>query len=174
MRADPFARPDELLRRVYAYVAYLVQDGAEAEDITSETFERALRYRESYDPRRGEPAAWLLGIARRCVYDASRRPRHLAADEERGDVTADHADAAVSRVELRAALSALGGADRELLALRYGADLTTREMAQVLDMQRNAVDVALSRARARLRGLLDAPQSSEQPASPAEPAPNRL
>ena len=55
MRRDPLANPERLIRSVYAYVAYRVGPGPDAEDITSETFERALRYRDSYDPSRGEP-----------------------------------------------------------------------------------------------------------------------
>src|SRR5581483_10179562 len=78
---DPFANPEPLLRRVFAYVAYRVGNRSEAEDITSETFERALRYRDRYDERRGEPIAWLLGIARNCVYDAQLRPRAEALVE---------------------------------------------------------------------------------------------
>ena len=60
---DPLANPEALIRRVYAYVAYRLGDGPDAEDVTSEVFERALRYRESYDRSKGEPIAWLLGIA---------------------------------------------------------------------------------------------------------------
>ena len=74
MARDPLADPAPLIRRVYAYVAYRMGDGPEAEDVTSETFERALRYRDSYDHRRGEPVAWLIGIARRCVDEARVRP----------------------------------------------------------------------------------------------------
>ncbi len=70
---DPLADPAPLVRRVYAYVAYRLGDGPDAEDVTSEVFERALRYRESYDSRKGDPAAWLIGIARRCVADAALR-----------------------------------------------------------------------------------------------------
>jgi DNA-directed RNA polymerase specialized sigma24 family protein len=55
---DPLANPEPLIRRVYAYVAYRIGDGADAEDVTSDVFERALRYRESYDQSKGEPAAW--------------------------------------------------------------------------------------------------------------------
>ena len=62
---DPFADPEPLIRRVYAYVAYRIGDGPDAEDVTSQTFERALRYRDSYDSSRGNAAAWLIGIARR-------------------------------------------------------------------------------------------------------------
>src|SRR5436190_10659903 len=72
---DPLANPAAAIRRVYSYVAYRIGDGPEAEDVTSEVFERALRYRASYDESRGRPLPWLLGIARRCVDEAlSRRP----------------------------------------------------------------------------------------------------
>ena len=66
-RSDPLANPEQLIRRVYAYVAYRIGDGPDAEDVTSETVERALRYRRSYDSSKGKPIAWVLGIARRCI-----------------------------------------------------------------------------------------------------------
>src|SRR6266511_3840403 len=66
---DPLANPERLIRRVYAYAAYRLGDGPDAEDATSEAFERALRYRESFDPRKDEPVSWLIGIARRVVAD---------------------------------------------------------------------------------------------------------
>src|SRR5262245_18559731 len=72
---DPLAQPEPLIRRVYAYAAYRLGDGPDAEDVVGETFERALRYRDGYDPRKGQPIAWLLGIARRCVDDAYGRKR---------------------------------------------------------------------------------------------------
>jgi len=151
---DPFADPEPLLRRVYAYVAYRVADRTEAEDITSETFERALRYRDRYDDRKGEPIAWLLGIARNCVYDAQLRPRTAAPREP--EPTHEGVDAeVVDRVSLEQAMARLTIDDRELLALRYGADLTVRDMARLLDRRTNSVEVALSRARGRLATALD-------------------
>ena len=60
--SDPLDNPEPLVRRVYAYAAYRLGDGPDAEDVTSETFERALRYRQTFDPNRGTPAAWLVGI----------------------------------------------------------------------------------------------------------------
>jgi RNA polymerase sigma-70 factor, ECF subfamily len=151
---DPLANPEPLLRRIYAYVAYRVDDPSEAEDITSETFERALRYRDGYDPRKGDPIAWLLGIARNCIYDALPRPRPQApVDSAAGEV--DVETDVVTKVMLEDALAALSTSDRELLALRYGADLRPREIARLLDRRTNAVDVALSRARARLAAALE-------------------
>jgi RNA polymerase sigma-70 factor, ECF subfamily len=157
---DPFQNAEELLRRVYAYVAYRVGNQSEAEDITSETFERALRYRDGFDERKGEPVAWLLGIARNCVYDALLRPREQTADEVQSaqpDVEAE----VVGKLTLMEALATLSPSDRELLALRYGADLSPREIGRLLDHTRNAVDVALSRARTRLAAALQ--HAEEQP-----------
>jgi RNA polymerase sigma factor (sigma-70 family) len=152
---DPFAQPELLIRRVYAYAAYRLGDGPDAEDVTSETFERALRYRDSYDPARGGPAAWMIGIARRVIDDPRRYAEVPVAAPE---VVADGPEAvSPERLDLHAAVAQLSEGDRELVALRYGADLSTRQIAQVLGMKTNAVDVALHRARTRLRESLDAP-----------------
>jgi DNA-directed RNA polymerase specialized sigma24 family protein len=45
---DPLRDPEQLIPRVYAFVAYRLGDGPDAEDVTSETFARALRYQDSY------------------------------------------------------------------------------------------------------------------------------
>ena len=153
-RGDPLAHPEQLLRRVYAYVSYRVGDRTDAEDITSETFERALRYRSSFDARKGDPVAWLLGIARNCVYDSMLRPRTVTLEQEDlGDTGFE--EQVVGRLSLRQALATLADRDRELLALRYGADLTPRKIGELLELRPNAVEVALSRARARLGAALE-------------------
>ncbi len=156
LRHDPLAHPEPLIRRVYSYVAYRIGDGPDAEDITSETFERAIRYRKSYDPRKGEPLAWLIGIARRCI--EGRPPSlELAAElPEQADTRALEDDT-VRRLALSSAVGRLEDRDRELIALRYGADLTARQIAEVLGLKTNAVEVALHRALGRLRTSLEGP-----------------
>jgi RNA polymerase sigma-70 factor, ECF subfamily len=69
----------------------------------------------------------------------------------------------VARLALRALLATLSERDQELLALRYGADLRAREIAQLLDMETNAVEVALHRARGRLRTAMDADGENARP-----------
>src|ERR1700694_706074 len=130
-RRDPLANPEPLIRRIYQYVSYRVGDGAEAEDITSEVFERALRYRDSYDPARGDPAAWLIGIAQRCIAGATRP---LVVDPDRAETLAPgRMDEEVQqRLALKAALAVLTDRDRELLALRYVGAVLARELADVL------------------------------------------
>lgn len=153
MSRDPLRDPAPLIRRVYAYVAYRIGDGPEAEDVTSATFERALRYRNTYDPRRGEPIAWLLGIARRCIGDSYAESVPVPGDDQ-PEVAEDFAPAAEGRIVLAKAVSTLDQRDRELVALRYGADLSARQIAEIMDMKVNAVEVALHRALGRLRTQL--------------------
>src|SRR5512144_1023163 len=58
---------------LYAYVASLLRDAAAAEEVTAAAFERAYRKRHRFDPERGEPRAWLFGIARNAALDELRR-----------------------------------------------------------------------------------------------------
>lgn len=146
--SDPLADPEPLVRRVYGYVAYRIGPGPDSEDVTSECFERAVRYRSSYDPSLGAPASWLIGIARRCVDDWLGRRVDGAAP---GSVE----DTVVGRLTLEQALARLGDRDRELVALRYGADLSARRIAELTGTTVNGAEVALHRALARLRAELE-------------------
>jgi RNA polymerase sigma factor (sigma-70 family) len=151
---DPLANPEPLVRRVYAYVAYRIGDGPDAEDVTGETFERAVRYRSSYDPARASPATWLVGIARRVLADrAGTSPIVLTGEPPDQQAAGSEADQAVTRLDLREAMAQLSERDRDLLALRYGGDLRAREIAESMGAETHAVEVALSRALARLRRI---------------------
>jgi RNA polymerase sigma-70 factor, ECF subfamily len=155
-RRDPLADPELLLRRVYAYVAYRIGPGPDAEDVTSETYARALRARDAYDPARGTPVAWLIGIARRCLAEALAARPLLSA--ERLDVAdaGDLEERSVRRLTLAAAVASLDEREQELIALRYGADLSARRIGEILGLRTNAVEVALHRALLRLRDRLEA------------------
>jgi RNA polymerase sigma-70 factor, ECF subfamily len=169
-RRDPLADPEPLIRSVYAYVAYRIGDGPDAEDVTSATIERALRYRDRFDDRKGDAAAWLIGIARRQISEHfGAQPLPVAEVPEQvapGKLDVD----AASRLDLRQAVTALGDRDRELIALRYGADLTARQIGELTGLQTNAVEVALHRALQTLRSLLDQPPSTP----PRDPSPHGL
>jgi RNA polymerase sigma factor (sigma-70 family) len=154
---DPLANPDALIGRVYAYVAYRLGDGPDAEDVTSEVFERALRYRESYDRSKGEPVAWLLGIARRCASAALSARTADQSVPEIVEATDDRSieEDSVRRLTIAAATGKLSDRDQELIALRFGADLTAAQIARILDVRTNAVEVALHRVLERLRSILE-------------------
>lgn len=152
---DPLANPKPLIRRVYSYVAYWIGEAQGAEDVTSTIFERAVQCRSCFDGTRDDPSAWLFRIARSAV--AERVGQAVSAPvpkENRGDVGGVLEAKASDRLTLEDALAALTHADRDLVSLRYGAGLTTREIAAVLDVERNAAEVALGRACGRLRRIL--------------------
>jgi RNA polymerase sigma factor (sigma-70 family) len=168
-RRDPLANAPELIRRIYSYVAYRVGDGPDAEDITSDVFERALRYRKSYDPSRGEPLAWLIGIARRCIDDAFMKPHAEAGEQPDASSPEDLEADALQRLAVAEAVRGLDERSRELVALRYGADLSARQIGEILGLKTNAVEVALHRTLGRLRPELEGERRRADPPGSAAP-----
>jgi RNA polymerase sigma factor (sigma-70 family) len=176
MSRDPLARPDDLIRRIYSYVAYRIGPGSDAEDVTSETMLRAVRYRSSYDPKRGKPLSWLIGIARTCIveHQSTRPPTTDEAHDHAS--TEDLAHEVTERLTVVDAVARLEPKDRELVALRYGADLSTRQIAELLESTPNAVDVALHRCRVRLKVELEdtsAPSARQRVVPRAQVEPGR-
>lgn len=139
---------------VYAYVASLVGDSATAEDVTAIAFERAYRKRRSFDPARGTPRQWLFTIARNASLDELRRRKrsatlmpdpaeHVAAPEAGDDP--DRSDV------VRAAIAALAPRDRDLIALKFYAGLSTAEIATTLGISETNAGTRLHRAVSALR-----------------------
>ena len=145
---------------VYAYVAGLLRDGPAAEEVTAAAFERAYRKRHRFDPRRGEPRAWLFGIARNAALDELRRrgrQAELAAEPADLDGAAVEAGAEQSeqRLALRAALARLEPRERVLIALKFFAGLGNAEIAAVLSISESNAGTRLHRAVTKLREALD-------------------
>ena len=153
-RRDPLERVEELVPRVYAYVAYRIGDGPDAEDVTSDCFERALRYRDRYDARRGEPLSWLIGIARRLVADHGSVARVEDLELAWEAAADDFSETAIRRLSVQAAVAQLSGREQELIGLRYGADLTARQIGAEVGMSTHAVEVAIGRVEDKLRSAL--------------------
>jgi RNA polymerase sigma-70 factor, ECF subfamily len=142
--------------RVYAYVASLVRDRAAAEDVTAQAFERAYRKRRSYRAGRGTMEAWLFGIARNAALDELRRRKRragLESDHEDSGAPSphDHAELALRRETVRAALASLDGRERDLIALKFAGGLSNAEIGRVLGMSESAVGTRLHRTITKLR-----------------------
>jgi RNA polymerase sigma-70 factor (ECF subfamily) len=145
---------------VYAYVASLVRNQAAAEEVTATAFERAYRKRSRFDPRRGEPRAWLFGIARNAALDELRhRGRQAELAAEPADlVTApahESAEASERRLALTAALATLEPRERELIALKFFAGLANAEIATVVGVSESNAGTRLHRAVTKLREACD-------------------
>jgi RNA polymerase sigma-70 factor (ECF subfamily) len=159
---DAFADSYRLhVARVYAYVVARVGSREEAEDITSETFERALRSSRNV-PARGSVDRWLLGIARRTAADhfRRRRPAEALGDQHARsliDPAAGPEEVSVRREEVRAArvvLASLSDEQRDVLALRLIGELTYPDIAVVVGRSEAAVKKTAYRALMKIREQL--------------------
>lgn len=145
---------------LYAYVIGLLRDRDAAEEVTAQAFERAYRRRHQLDQQRGDARAWLFGIARNAALDELRRLRRHAVPLAASDLAEFAGEDAASRTDvdasiaLRAAISELPTRDRELVALKYWAGLTNREIAAVTGQGESNVGTRLSRIITGLRGAL--------------------
>lgn len=149
---------EQHVRQIYGFFAYRVGSRETAEDLTQLTFERALRAWGRYDARRASQTTWLHAIARNLLIDHHRADRSqsqqpLEGEAERIGVEA-RPDLGLDPA-LERALQQLSGRDREILALRFGADLSGQEIADVTGLSLANIQQILSRSLRRLRVGLD-------------------
>ena len=156
---EAFARIYDLtVSRVYGLVLRVVLDAAQAEEVTQETYLDAWRQAERYEPGRGGVLAWLLAIAHRRAVDrvrsvgaATRRDVRYAVEDRPSDSTAEQAERAVERQEVRRALDKLTPAQREAIALAYFGGHTHTEVARILDLPVGTAKTRIRDGLARLR-----------------------
>jgi RNA polymerase sigma-70 factor (ECF subfamily) len=140
---------------VHGYLVYLTGDQTLAEDLTVETFERALRRWKRFDPRRGAARTWLCQLARSVALDHFRAESRRLRREDRYAVRELREVAAPSfgeglSPELERALAELSRAEREVVALRVVLELDGETAARVLGISQSACSTRLSRALQRL------------------------
>ena len=153
---------ESALPRVYGFVYGRVGgDAAAAEDITQQAFVAAVRSRKAFDGR-SEPVVWICSIARNALVDVHRRQarearRHLALVVREIVVDGDARtwERADDRDDLLRALRGLTPDQRTAIFLRYVDDLPVRDVARTIGRSESATESLLSRARDRLRALLD-------------------
>ena len=140
---------------VHAFLVYLTGDRVVAEDLTAETFTRALERWHRYDPRRGGPRTWLCQLARSTALD------HFRSEERRRRREGNYAVAELRESTepvfgeglspaLERALAQLSAAEREVVALRVVLELDGEGAARVLGISTTACSTRLSRALTKL------------------------
>ena len=158
MRGDGL---EEIYRRfsgeVYLYALVLCKNPVVAEDLTSETFFRALL---SLDADSAGLRYWLLRVCKNLFIDwyrKNRRRETLFTEEMRfgGDHPLDAVLKEESRKELYRALLKLSETDREMLVLYYFLNCNISQIASQLGRTAGAVKTGLSRARVRLKKQLE-------------------
>lgn len=166
------ATPEELGRwyeayrgRIYHYARWRLPGREAAEDVVALVFETALRRLHTYAPQRSAPQTWLFQIARSAVTEylrglKRRRQLHISIDHIHDLVS--HLPSPEERLlyeervrKLLNAVADLKPADREVLELRYGGELTQRELAEGLGITESAAAVRVHRALRRLHDRLN-------------------
>jgi RNA polymerase sigma-70 factor (ECF subfamily) len=153
---------DRYVTMVHRYVHHRVGDRSLAEDVTSETFVRALRRIDSLSFQGRDVGAWLVTIARNIIRDHVKSSRYrlevVTADMRDADrATEGPEDAVVARLaseQLLACIRQLGSEQQECIALRFLQGLSVAETAAVMGKKDGAVKALQHRAVRRLAAML--------------------
>jgi RNA polymerase sigma-70 factor, ECF subfamily len=146
----------ERMPKIYNFFRYRLGDDALAEDLTATTFEKAWRFRERYRSDLGAFSTWLFTIARNVAHDHFRRyQKAVELDENHATSGQRPVEDAIQRegefARLSCLLAQLTIREREIIALKYGAELTNRSIADVLGLSESNVGTIVHRVVQRLR-----------------------
>jgi RNA polymerase sigma-70 factor (ECF subfamily) len=140
---------------LYAFLLYRTGNHHVAEELVGDTLERAYRARARFDRRRASEKTWLIAIALNRWRDVMRREGSERATLERLGSGAPQQSEGMDGVEQRRALldgiARLPEAEREVVALSYGADLSAKQVADVLGVPLTTVQGRLYRGLRHLR-----------------------
>ena len=154
---------DRYVDQVYRYTFYRVRNEAEAEDVTSEVFMRALRAIPKYEPRQAF-LAWLYRIARNAIIDRSRRQASRKQVSFEDALAHPNADQVVNPDEgllagsdataVRRAMQQLTPLQQEILVLRYVEGFDTKTISKLVGKRDGTVRGIEFRALNALRALI--------------------
>jgi RNA polymerase sigma factor (sigma-70 family) len=150
---------EEHMAYVFRYINYRVGNRSEAEDLTSLVFEKALAAFPRYNRKKAAPQTWLLTIARNTVTDYFRKsskrnamPLENAFGVESADPSPQEKTERREEYEqLRVCLATLPQREKEIISLKFGAELNNRQIASMLSLSENNVGTILFRAICKLR-----------------------
>ena len=150
----------QLLPRLRRFAHSLSRNGADADDLTQATIERALRSREQWQPGT-RLDSWLYRIMRNLWIDTARartrRERHEAPEEEAQSVGEDPRESIEASLELKRAMGAmerLPDEQREVVALILIEGFGYREVSEMLELPIGTVSSRLVRGRTALLEML--------------------
>ena len=161
MRDQQFERLyAEHAQALFGFLSYRTGDRVMAEDLLADTFERALRARRRFDPRKASEKTWLYTIALNCLRDSARRRAAEGRALERmtsgaGPGPSGDMEEVSDRDLVSRGLAALSEEEREAIALRFGADLTVPEIAKLTKERLTTVEGRVYRALRKLRESID-------------------
>lgn len=150
-------------KKVYSYFYYRINDKAISEDLTSQVFEKVIQNRESYDPAKAPIEVWLFTITRNCFNNYVReKKRHsfVALDNiiEMISLKKSPEEKVLEgerNYSLHQALKRLNERERNVIALKFGAQLNNREIAKIVNLTESNVGSIVYRCMKKLRNELE-------------------
>jgi RNA polymerase sigma-70 factor (ECF subfamily) len=141
---------------VYGYVASIVRDDFEAEDVTQHLFAKLMTALPKYEPREVPFSAWILRVARNVAVDHMRQRRAIPCEEVRElETRVDDDDSTRHRsIGLRDALATLPEDQRQVVVMRHLIGLTPGEIAGRLGRTEPSIHGLHHRGRGALRTAL--------------------
>ena len=147
------------LPRLYNYFRYRLGDESVAEELTSAVLEKAWTKRYRYRKDRAAFSTWLFAIARNEAITYFRKRQITLpismAEEAAGETTEKMAEQSQDLSYLSHLLADLPEREREIISLKFGADLNNREIAIVMKVSESNVGTILSRVLQRLREQME-------------------
>jgi RNA polymerase sigma-70 factor (ECF subfamily) len=154
-----------LLEKVYGYFYYRVKQKEIAEDLTQECFLKILKNLKMYEEQEASFSAWVFTIARHTVIDHFRQKKEeisLETERELEEKGSDETERFADRNLLENALRNLKEDYREVLYLRFFADLSLKDTARVMEKTENAVKLLQFRAVKALKKELEKDERREK------------
>ena len=141
---------------IYGYVASIVRDEYEAEDVTQHVFAKLMTALPKYEAREVPFSAWILRVARNAAVDHMRHRRAIPCEEVReSDVRDDEAASSRHRsIGLRDALASLPADQRQVIVMRHLLGLTPGEIAGRLGRTEPSIQGLHHRGRGARRAAL--------------------
>jgi RNA polymerase sigma-70 factor (ECF subfamily) len=140
---------------VYSYVATLLRDDHEAEDVTQHVFAKLMTVLPKYEERSVPFSAWIMRVARNVAVDHLRQRRDVPAEQLLDGESGLEDDSSWQRsIGLRDALADLPDEQRSVLVLRHVLGLTPGEIAGYMSKTEPSIHGLHHRGRAALRTAL--------------------
>lgn len=150
--------------RIFNYFRYSGLDDDTAQELSAVTLEKAWRARKRYDPEKSALTTWLITIAKRTLIDYFRTQRPQRSIDHLEEIFEPGSDEhnpeqqilqTEDRKKLRMLLYELPERERELVALKYGAGMTNREIAKLTELTESNIGTINHRVLNFLRKKLE-------------------
>ena len=146
-------------KRVYSYFYYRVNDTNAAEDLTSQVFEKVIKNRTSYQKEKAPIGIWVFAIAKNCLNNYFRQQKRyqfapidtIVEWFSNKETPEDYVLMGERNVKLHQSVNRLKERERNIIALKFGAGLSNRDIASIIEISETNVGSILYRSIKKLK-----------------------